>query len=120
MAVMVSAIVSHNTGFGLQLDLTKLAKINYWRRGKKYTDEVAAMDVRNCIDKKKIKESPFIKYLELGANSEGYWGYNHVLLQLEDCVNCLKVVYYPHLDTLILAIGVGTPKRDVAAWMRSR
>jgi hypothetical protein len=71
-------------------------------RGKKYTkDEAAAMDVRNCIDKKEIKELPFIKYFELGANNEGYWGYNHMVLQLEDCVDCLKVVY-PHLDFVFL------------------
>jgi hypothetical protein len=101
MAVMVSAIISRDTGFGLQLDSTKLAEINYSRQGKKYTDEVAALDVRNCIDKKEIEESPFVKYFELGANNEGYWGYNHMVLQLEDCVDCLKVVY-PHLDFVFL------------------
>jgi hypothetical protein len=59
------------------------------------------MDVRNCINKKEIKESPFIKYFEHEANNEGYWGYNHMVLQLEDCVDCLKVVY-PHLDFVFL------------------
>jgi hypothetical protein len=101
MAVMVSAIISPDTGFGLQLDSTKLAEINYARRGKKYTDEAAARDVLNCTEKQELKESPFVKYFELGANNEGYWGYNHMVLQLEDCVDCLKVVY-PHLDFVFL------------------
>jgi hypothetical protein len=60
--VMVSAIISRDTGFGLQLDSRiKLAKINYSRGGKKYTGKVAAMEVRNCTEKKEIKESLFIK-----------------------------------------------------------
>jgi hypothetical protein len=73
MAVMVLAIISHDTGFGLKLDSTKLAEINYARRGKKYTNEAAATDVLNCTEKQDLKESPFIKYFELGANNEGYW-----------------------------------------------
>jgi hypothetical protein len=48
-----------------------------------------------------LKESPFVKYFELGANNKGYWGYNHMVLHLEDCVDCLKVVY-PHLGCLSL------------------
>ena len=98
---MVSAIVSRDTGFGLQLDSTQLAEINSSRQGRKYTDEAAAMDVMNCTDKKEIIESPFVKYFEIGANNEGYWGYNHMVLQLEDCVDCLKVVY-PHLEFVFL------------------
>jgi hypothetical protein len=101
MAVMVSAIISLDTGFGLKLDSTKLAERNYARQGKKYTNETAARDVLNCTEKQDLKESPFVKYFELGANNEGYWGYNHMVLQLEDCVDCLKVVY-PHLDFVFL------------------
>jgi hypothetical protein len=48
MAVMVSAIVSRDTGFGLQLDSTQLAEINSSRQGRKYTDAAAAMDVDRC------------------------------------------------------------------------
>jgi hypothetical protein len=99
MAVMVSAMITRDTGFGLQMDATKLAEINYLRRGKKYTDEAAAMvDVLNCTEKKEIKESATVhQYFELGANNEGYWGYNHMVLRLEDCFDCVKVVD-PHLD----------------------
>jgi hypothetical protein len=92
MAVMESTITSRDTRFDLQLDsANKLAKINY-------TEEVVAVDVPNCMKKKEIKESPFIKYFELGVNNEDYWGYSHMVVLWEDCVDCLKVIY-PHLDS---------------------
>jgi hypothetical protein len=47
IAVMVLAITSCGTGFGLALDLSKLAKINLSRQGKKYIKETAVMDVLN-------------------------------------------------------------------------
>jgi hypothetical protein len=45
--MVLSAIISRDTGFGLQLDPTKLAKINVSRRGKKYVDAAAAINVLN-------------------------------------------------------------------------
>jgi hypothetical protein len=68
---MVSAIISCDTGFGLHLDSMKLAKIQFSRRGKKCVDEAAAIDVLNNAEKQDLKESPFVKYFELGANNEG-------------------------------------------------
>jgi hypothetical protein len=38
---------------------------------------------------------------EYGANAEGYWVYEHMVLQVEDCVDCLKVLYPEH-DFLFL------------------
>ena len=29
----------------------------------------------------------------MGARSKGYWSYKHLVLQLKDCVDCLKVLY---------------------------
>jgi hypothetical protein len=99
---MVSAIISHDTGFWLQLDSMKLAKIiSVSRRGKKYVDEAAAINVLNNVEKQDMKESLFVKYFELGADSEGYRGYNNMVLQLKDCVDCLKAVY-PHLESAFL------------------
>jgi hypothetical protein len=48
-----------------------------------------------------LKHSPFVVYFELGANNEGYWTYNHMAIQFEDCVDCLKVIY-PHFDFAFL------------------
>jgi hypothetical protein len=101
IAVMISAFISRDTGFGLEIDATMLARINLSRRGEKYTDEFAASDIYNAVEKKDLKESPFVKFFELGANNEGYWGYNHMVLQLEDCVDCLKVVC-PDFDFVFL------------------
>ena len=36
-----------------------------------------------------------------GANLEGYQTYQHMVLQLEDCINCLKVLY-PQFNFLYL------------------
>ncbi len=33
---------------------------------------------------------------EYGAKAEGYWVYEHMVLQLEDCVDCIKVLYPEH------------------------
>jgi hypothetical protein len=62
-------------------------------RGKTYVDVDAAMAINGQATKKDLKDSPLVIYFELGANNEGYWTYNHMSIQFEDCVDCLKVVY---------------------------
>lgn len=54
----------------------------------------------NCA-KKVINESPFVKYFEYGQSHEGYWDYNHMILQLEDCIDCLKTLY-PQFDFIFM------------------
>jgi len=44
---------------------------------------------------------PFVVEFEFGINSEGYWCYDRMVLQLEDCVDVLKNVY-PEFDFLFL------------------
>jgi hypothetical protein len=46
--------------------------------------------VNEAVEKKDLIESPFVKHFELGANNEGCWGHNHMVSQLEDCMDCLK------------------------------
>jgi hypothetical protein len=36
---------------------------------------------------------PFVHYFEYGANGKGYWVYEHMVLHLEDCTDCLTVLY---------------------------
>jgi len=48
-----------------------------------------------------LRSSPFIVEFDYGANNEGYWSYDHMVLQLEDCVDCLKVLA-PQFDYLFL------------------
>ena len=97
LSLMISAFQSRETGFGMNLSRMQLDEINESRRGKNYVDVDAAMAIHGQATKKDIKDSPFAIFFELGANNEGYWTYNHMSIQFEDCVDCLKVVY-PHFD----------------------
>jgi hypothetical protein len=50
-------------------------KINYERRrgiNKTYTDTQAAMEILKTTEKPELKELPFVRYLFIGANNEGF------------------------------------------------
>ena len=40
-------------------------------------------------------------FIEVGANNEGYWTYNHMAIQFEHCIDCLKVLF-PHFDVAFI------------------
>jgi hypothetical protein len=89
-------------GFDLRISPQQLEDINFSRqRGKRYKDEGVAMEVFGTLEKQELKESPFIKYFEFGMNNECYWGCSHMVTQLEDCVDCVKVMY-PQFDFIFL------------------
>jgi hypothetical protein len=69
--------------------------VNEFRRGKSYSDELAAMDKRGTSAKQPLDSSPFVVQFEYGINSEGYWTYDHMVLQFEDCVDVVKVLAVP-------------------------
>jgi hypothetical protein len=75
----------------------QLDEINYARRDQTYIDVDAALAIHGQALKKDLKQSPFVVYFELGSNNEGYWTYNHMAIQFEECVDCLKVMF-PQLD----------------------
>jgi hypothetical protein len=93
MGLMVSAFQSREFGFGFEITAEQLAAINLSRRGQKYVDEEAADEVRGKAEKADLTDSPFVKFFELGMANEGYWNYNHMALQFEDCIDCLVVMY---------------------------
>ncbi|KAI2509704.1 hypothetical protein MHU86_4686 [Fragilaria crotonensis] len=101
LSLMISALQSRETGFGVEISRVQLEEINEARRGKTYVDVDAAMAIHSQAAKKDLKQSPFVVYFELGANNEGYWTYNHMSIQFEDCVDCLRVLY-PHFDFAFL------------------
>jgi hypothetical protein len=90
---MLSAFVSREFGFGRPLTLEELTTINATRLGRQYLDTHAASEVTKTFDKPPLTDSPFVKYLFIGANNEGYWNSYHMALQFEDVVDCLKVLY---------------------------
>jgi hypothetical protein len=91
-AIMVSAIVSREFGFGFVLTNEELSAINLLRQGKKYADEESATSLFGHAKKAKLETSPFIRSLEIGMRKEGYWTYKHMVIQLEDCVDCVRYV----------------------------
>ncbi|KAI2498015.1 hypothetical protein MHU86_16452 [Fragilaria crotonensis] len=101
LSLMISAIQSRETGFGVHISRIQLEEINEVRRGTNYVDVDAAMAIHGQCGKRDLKESPFVVSFELGANNEGYWTYNHMSIQFEDCVDCVKVLY-PQFDFVFL------------------
>jgi hypothetical protein len=65
--------------------------VNQYRENKEYSDVLAAMDKRGTVNKQLLQSRPFVVELEYGANAEGYWTHNHMVLQFEDCVVVVKV-----------------------------
>ena len=83
---MLSAFVSRELGFGRTLTDNELVRINSKRQiGKTYTNTQAATKILKTINKPLLTESPFVKYLFVGANNEGYWNSFHMSLQFEGC-----------------------------------
>jgi hypothetical protein len=65
------------------------------RQGTSYADEEAAMEVLGSSLEPLLSavKSQFLTYFDYGENKEGYWDYNHMRLQFEDVVDCLKVMH---------------------------
>ncbi len=93
LGVMVSGIVSREFGFGLKVSHEDLQKVNKYRANKSYSDVLAAMEKRGTATKQPLETSPFIVEFEYGANAEGYWTYDHMVLQFEDFVDVFMALY---------------------------
>ena len=97
MGVMISAFQSREFGFGRPLTEDELRRVNEKRKGEKYVDTEAAVLKRGTADKQPLTSSPFYVEFEYGAQKEGYWTYEHFVLQCEDVCDCLSVLY-PHFE----------------------
>ena len=92
--VMISGFQSREFGFGLEMTAEDLRRVNEAREGQNYTDELAAKAVnKGSAAKPKLDHSPFVETFQYGASAEGYWTYDRMVLQVEDVVDCLKVLY---------------------------
>ncbi|KAG7357055.1 hypothetical protein IV203_001743 [Nitzschia inconspicua] len=94
--VMLSAFQSRLTGFGREMSTDELQKVNEQRLNKTYWDGEAALEVLKSTSKPPLTASPFVRKLLIGINKEGYWNSNHMAVQFEDVVDCLKVLYPNH------------------------
>jgi hypothetical protein len=72
-------------------------EVNFLRRGKKYINEEAAKEYKGHAQKTDLLCSPFVFEFDYGASNEGYWNYDWMVLQLEDCMDVLKCLY-PHYE----------------------
>ena len=90
--LMLSSFVSREYGFNYQLSKEELATVNKMREGKSYVDRESAELKRGNALKQELKESPFSRKLEYGSSKDGYWSYEDMVIQLEDCVDVLKAL----------------------------
>ena len=90
--LMISAFVSRDSGFGMPVSSAQLDEINRLRCGTDYIDKVAAMQIHSTAGKPPLKESPFVRSLLIGATKGGYWNSFHMAIQLEDVVDCLRIL----------------------------
>ena len=91
--VMLSSFVNSEFGYGLELSQAQLDHINRYRRGQHYLDVESAMEVNKCTEKPRLTSSPFTSYFHYGANQDGYWNYNTMVLQFEAVVDVITCLY---------------------------
>ena len=97
----IELIVALKFGFGMEISADQLASINAERNGRLYYDEAAATDVHGNARKQTLTTSPFVRTLEFGG-SNGYWNGNHMTVQTEDCIDCLRVLFPEKYDYVFL------------------
>ncbi len=95
--LMVSAFQSREFGLGMSLTADQLAIINAFQNEKRptYTEKESALKVNGSEAKRPLTNSPFLIFFEYGTGSgkEGYWTYDHMSLQFEDCVDCIATLF---------------------------
>ena len=99
--VMLSSLCSRELGYGFELSKAILDEVNIKREGKHYSDSTAAKLRNGTSLKPRLTVSPFVRQLEYRNGLEGYWSYEHMVLQIEDCLDVLHVTH-PHFDYLFL------------------
>jgi hypothetical protein len=98
---MISVLQPREFGFGLKISEEQLKEVNKCREGKHYMDEEAAKSKQGSASKGALTRSPFVVEFNNGTQEQSYWDYEHMVLQLEDFVDCLKVLL-PEYDSLFL------------------
>jgi hypothetical protein len=115
LGVMISAFVSREMGFGYNISEEDLVKVNERRQGKHYSDEEAAKKIKgNSLMKMPLTGSPFVVKFEYGANNQGYWDYDHMIIQFKACIDVVKTLH-PEFDFVFLfdhSCGHGRQRPD--------
>ena len=94
---MVPAFQSREFGYRQKLTEEEVAIINEFRRHHlpNYTEMESALKIMGKVEKERLKESPFSIFFQYGTGDgkEGYWTYDHMCLQFEECVDCIQSLY---------------------------
>jgi hypothetical protein len=102
MGVMISAFASREFEFGFKLSQEQLQKVNQARRGTNCSDEAAAKETRGGnAHEQPLAKSPFVVKFECGANDEGCWWQDHMVLQFEACIDIVNTLW-PKFDHVFL------------------
>ena len=106
--VMISAIVNRTWGFrtnGNQILPEQFHEINQLRLHPSHNTYIlteAALNVNGHTAKGPIEDcGAFCRLFEYSANNDGYWNYNTMALQMEDFIDCIRVLVPDH-DFVIL------------------
>ena len=99
---MVSAFTSREFGFGYDLTEVQLQQVNVHRKGKHYCDKKVAIEKLGQTLKQGLKTSPFKRFIQYGNMNEGHWSYEDMIVQVEDCRDCLKAIHREAYDYLFL------------------
>ena len=97
--IMISAIQSREFGFGMTLTDQQLEVVNEYRcRHSTYFERDSAIQVKGTERKSPLSKSPFYIEFEYGSGTaaKGYWDYEDLVIQFEDCVDVLKALYPDH------------------------
>ena len=106
---MISSFQSREFSFGFSWDYLSdddLNRINYFRSEKTYMDKDAAKLLWNgsALKQNLSREyNPFLVMFEYenSYNKQLYWRYEHLVLQIKYCLDCLKVLY-PSFDFVFI------------------
>ena len=109
---MVSAYCARPFGFGINLLTSELEAINRLRKKTTYISKDSALNVYGSNKKKPFHDHhQLVRYFDVGINDEGYWNYDHMCLQNEDCFDILRVVFPKYDYVLLMDQSSGHGKR---------
>jgi len=110
---MISAFQSREYGFGMEITEVQMKEINAQRKDKHYTAEdgadEAALKVNGTTAKPQLTSSPFIQQLAFGGSV--YWNSDHMILQVCDIMDCLKVIAPEHEYVFLFDHSSGHAKK---------
>ena len=97
LTFMISGHMSRAWTWITSLPQTVIDEVNLSREGKVYCSTEAAMKVYGTINKPALKidssDNPFLRCMLVGAANDGYFTNDHSMIQLEDLIDCLRVMY---------------------------